>query len=58
MDDREETLVAGESQGSAETKGGADSFGSEATLEVAGSTYEIYRLDAVEGSGDRSCRTP
>ena len=28
----------------------ADSFGSRAALEVAGEQYEIYRLDAVEGS--------
>ncbi len=28
-----------------------DSFGSKATLEVGGSSYDIYRLDAVEGSG-------
>ncbi len=27
-----------------------DSFGSKATLEVGGSSYEIYRLDAVDGS--------
>jgi aconitate hydratase len=50
VDDREETLVAGESHGSATGSGGTDSFGSEATLEVAGSTYRIFRLDAVEGS--------
>src|ERR1051326_1639342 len=29
----------------------ANSFGSRATLEVAGAQYEIYRLDAAEGSG-------
>ncbi|HWN61732.1 MAG TPA: aconitate hydratase AcnA, partial [Streptosporangiaceae bacterium] len=29
----------------------ADSFGSRAALEVAGTQYEIYRLDAVKGSG-------
>ena len=28
----------------------ANSFGSRAALEVAGEQYEIYRLDAVEGS--------
>jgi aconitate hydratase len=30
----------------------ADSFGSRAALEVAGTQYEIYRLDAVKGSGN------
>jgi aconitate hydratase len=30
----------------------ANSFGSRATLEVAGTQYEIYRLDAAEGSGN------
>ncbi|HEV2259137.1 MAG TPA: aconitate hydratase AcnA, partial [Streptosporangiaceae bacterium] len=30
----------------------ANSFGSRAALEVAGTQYEIYRLDAAEGSGD------
>jgi aconitate hydratase len=30
----------------------ANSFGSRAALKVAGEQYEIYRLDAVEGSGD------
>src|SRR5271154_780483 len=30
----------------------ANSFGSRAALEVAGTQYEIYRLDAVDGSGD------
>src|SRR5271154_4097381 len=30
----------------------ANSFGSRAALEVAGTQYEIYRLDAVKGSGD------
>src|SRR6201996_8396150 len=29
----------------------ANSFGSRAALDVAGTQYEIYRLDAVEGSG-------
>ncbi len=29
----------------------ANSFGSQAALDVAGTQYEIYRLDAVEGSG-------
>jgi aconitate hydratase len=29
----------------------ANSFGSQASLDVAGTQYEIYRLDAVEGSG-------
>ena len=29
----------------------ANSFGSRATLDVAGAQYEIYRLDAAEGSG-------
>src|ERR1700719_4378036 len=29
----------------------ANSFGSRAALQVAGTQYEIYRLDAVEGSG-------
>ena len=29
----------------------ANSFGSRATLGVAGTQYEIYRLDAAEGSG-------
>jgi aconitate hydratase len=29
----------------------ANSFGSQASLDVAGRSYEIYRLDAVEGSG-------
>ena len=29
---------------------GPDSFGSKGTLEVGGSSYEIYRLDAVEGA--------
>ena len=29
-----------------------DSFGAKGQLEVGGSSYEIYRLDAVEGSGD------
>jgi aconitate hydratase len=29
----------------------ANSFGSRATLDVAGTQYEIYRLDAAEGSG-------
>ena len=29
----------------------ANSFGSRATLSVAGTQYEIYRLDAAEGSG-------
>ena len=33
-----------------ETAGSIDSFGSRATLEVGGSSYEIYRLDKVEGS--------
>ena len=28
----------------------ANSFGSRAALEVAGERYEIYRLDAAEGS--------
>ncbi len=32
------------------TTGSIDSFGSRATLEVGGSSYEIYRLDEVEGS--------
>jgi aconitate hydratase len=40
---REETVVASATQ---------DSFGSRDTLEVGGSSYEIYRLDAVEGSQD------
>ncbi|MGZ4639524.1 MAG: aconitase family protein, partial [Actinomycetes bacterium] len=31
--------------------GTQDSFGSKSTLEVGGSSYEIYRLDAVEGAG-------
>ncbi|HJY93981.1 MAG TPA: aconitate hydratase AcnA, partial [Streptosporangiaceae bacterium] len=30
----------------------ANSFGSRAALEVAGTQYEIYRLDAAEGSGN------
>ncbi|MGZ4590811.1 MAG: aconitate hydratase [Actinomycetes bacterium] len=30
--------------------GTQDSFGSKSTLEVGGSSYEIYRLDAVEGA--------
>ena len=30
----------------------ANSFGSRATLEVAGTQYEIYRLDAAKGSGN------
>ena len=30
----------------------ANSFGSRATLEVAGTQHEIYRLDAAEGSGN------
>jgi aconitate hydratase len=54
VDDREETLVAGESKSS----GGTDSFGSEATLEVAGSTYRIFRLAAVEGLQDQIARLP
>jgi aconitate hydratase len=29
-----------------------DSFGAKGQLEVGGSSYEIYRLDAVDGSGD------
>ena len=29
----------------------ANSFGSQAALKVAGEEYQIYRLDAVEGSG-------
>ena len=29
----------------------ANSFGSRAALDVAGKQYEIYRLDAVDGSG-------
>ena len=29
----------------------ANSFGSRAALQVAGTQHEIYRLDAVEGSG-------
>ena len=31
-----------------------DSFGSKDTLEVGGSSYEIYRLDKVEGSAASS----
>ena len=29
----------------------ANSFGSQAALQVAGEEYQIYRLDAVDGSG-------
>ena len=29
-----------------------DSFGARGTLDVAGTTYEIFRLDAVDGGGD------
>src|SRR4249919_843477 len=49
---REETLVANE------TAGSIDSFGSRATLEVGGSSYEIYRLDKVEGLQDDIARLP
>ena len=36
----------------------SDSFGSKGTLEVEGSSYEIYRLDAVEGLQDEIARLP
>jgi aconitate hydratase len=35
-----------------------DSFGSKGTLEVGGSSYEIYRLDAVEGLQEEIARLP
>src|SRR6187549_2898840 len=38
--------------------GTQDSFGSRATLEVGGSSYEIYRLDKVEGLQDSIARLP
>ena len=41
-----------------ETAGSIDSFGSRATLEVGGSSYEIYRLDKVEGLQDSIARLP
>jgi len=41
--EREETVVASATQ---------DSFGAKGQLEVGGTTYEIYRLDAVEGLQD------
>jgi aconitate hydratase len=40
---REEIVVASATQ---------DSFGAKGRLEVGGSSYDIYRLDAVEGSAD------
>ena len=30
-----------------------DSFGAKGTLDVDGKSYEIFRLDAVEGDGPR-----
>src|ERR1700709_1688233 len=51
---REETLVTSSSQGGAVR----DSFGSKATLEVGGSSYQIYRLDAVDGLQDKIARLP
>jgi aconitate hydratase len=38
--------------------GTQDSFGSKSTLEVVGESYEIYRLDAVEGLQDEIARLP
>jgi len=38
--------------------GTQDSFGSKSTLEVGGSSYEIYRLDAVKGLQDQIARLP
>ncbi|MEO7979775.1 MAG: hypothetical protein ABI807_02555, partial [Sporichthyaceae bacterium] len=49
---REETLVANE------TTGSIDTFGSRAALAVGGSSYEIYRLDKVEGLQDSIARLP
>jgi aconitate hydratase len=37
---------------------GLDSFGSKDTLEVGGSSYQIYRLDKVEGLQDQIAKLP
>ena len=40
-------------EGTAGTRSeGPDTFGAKATLDVGGTTYDVYRLDAVDGSAD------
>ena len=34
--------------------GSSDSFGAKGTLDVAGASYEVLRLSAVEGAADLS----